>query len=113
MRKMKTYLELERKFGAQPQLQPHTSKKKGQGESDCAAHAHQHNFAFKPNLFHWSHSNSSYHYGDIDPMPVAKPAATEYNLAQGKFKEIPYQVRKSQEEEGPSTPSSNNSLVEQ
>ena len=54
-------------------------------------------------------------------VPVAKPATTivksipvtVYNLAQGKFKEIPYPLRKSQEDEGPSTPSSNNPLVEQ
>ena len=54
-------------------------------------------------------------------MPVAKPATTvtksipvtAYNLAQGKFKDIPYPVGKSQEEEGPSAPSGNNSLVEQ
>ena len=53
--------------------------------------------------------------------PVAKPATaivkstpvTVYNLAQGKFKDIPYPARKSQEEEGPSTPSDNNPLVEQ
>ena len=54
-------------------------------------------------------------------MPVVKPVTaiakcipvTVCNLAQGKFKEIPYPVRKSQEEEGPSTPSSYNPLVEQ
>ena len=42
-------------------------------------------------------------------MPVAKSAAmtipvTVYNLAQGKFKGIPYPTRKFQEGEGPSTP---------
>ena len=47
-------------------------------------------------------------------MPVTKPATataktsllpvTVYNLAQCKFKEIPYSTRKSQEEESPSTP---------
>ena len=54
-------------------------------------------------------------------MPVAKLATaiarsisvTVYNLAQGKFKEIPYPVRKYQEEEGHSTPSSNNPPMEQ
>ena len=50
----------------------------------------------------------------LTQMPVTKPATattkpslipvTVYNLAQGKFKEIPYPTRKSQEEEGPSTP---------
>ena len=48
-------------------------------------------------------------------MPVAKPATTTaksslipvtvYNLAQGKFKEVSYPTRKSQEGEGPSAPS--------
>ena len=56
-------------------------------------------------------------------MPVAKPATittkssqipvTVYNLAQGKFKGVPYPTRKSQEEEGPSTPSSINLPMEQ
>ena len=54
-------------------------------------------------------------------MPVAKsPAATAtsipvtvYNLAQGKFKGIPYPTRKPQEEEGPSAPCCNNSQEEQ
>ena len=51
-------------------------------------------------------------------MPVTKPATatsksilipvTAYNLAQAKFKVIPYPIRKSQEEEDPSTPSGNN-----
>ena len=54
----------------------------------------------------------------LTQMPVTKPATTTaksslipvtvYNLTQGKFKEIPYSARKSQEEEGPSTPSGNN-----
>ena len=38
-------------------------------------------------------------------MPVAKSAV--YNLAQGKFKGIPYPTRKFQEGEGPSVPSCN------
>ena len=56
-------------------------------------------------------------------MPVVKPATTTaksslipvtvYNLAQGKFKEVPYPTRKSQEEEGPSAPSGNNPPEEQ
>ena len=56
-------------------------------------------------------------------MSVAGPATTTaktslipvtvYNLAQGKFKEIPYPTRKSHEEEGPSAPSSNNPPVDQ
>ena len=54
-------------------------------------------------------------------MPVARTAATTataipvtvYNLAQGKFKGIPYPTKRLQEEEGPSNPSSNNPLVEQ
>ena len=56
-------------------------------------------------------------------MPVAKPATTTtksslilvtvYNLAQGKFKEIPYPTRRSQEEEGSSAPSGNNPPEEQ
>ena len=48
-------------------------------------------------------------------VPVAKTTAmaaksipvTVYNLAQGKFERIPYPIGKSQEEEGPSTPSCN------
>ena len=56
-------------------------------------------------------------------IPVAKPATTTaksslihvtvYNLAQGKFKDVPYPARKAQEEEGPSAPSGNNPLEEQ
>ena len=54
-------------------------------------------------------------------MPVTRTAAatttaipvTVYNLAQGKFKGIPYATKRLQEEEGPSTPSSINPLVEQ
>ena len=56
-------------------------------------------------------------------MPVAKPESTTakpslipvtvYNLAQGKFKEIPYPIRKSQEDEGPSAPSGNNTHEDQ
>ena len=56
-------------------------------------------------------------------MPVAKPTTTTtisslipvtvYNLAQGKFKGVPYPARKSQEEEGPSAPSGNNPPEEQ
>ena len=57
----------------------------------------------------------------LTQMPVAKPVTviaksipvTVYSLAQGKFKEIPYPARKSQEEEGPSTPSGNSPPVEQ
>ena len=57
----------------------------------------------------------------LTQIPVAKQATataksipvTVHNLAQGKFKGIPYAVRKSQEEEGPSAPSSNNLLEEQ
>ena len=48
----------------------------------------------------------------LTQMPVAKPVTTiaksipvtVYNLVQGKFKEIPYPVGKSLEEEGPSAP---------
>ena len=51
-------------------------------------------------------------------MPVTWPATTTaksipmtvYNLAQGKFKGIPYPTRRSQEEGGPSYPSSNNPM---
>ena len=55
-------------------------------------------------------------------MPVAKPTATTksslipvtvYNLALGKFKDVPYPTRKYQEEEGPSTSSGNNPHEEQ
>ena len=57
----------------------------------------------------------------LTQTPVAKPTTTitksipvtVYNLAQGKFKEIPYPASKSQEKEGPSTSSGNNPLVEQ
>ena len=53
--------------------------------------------------------------------PVAKPATTTaksipvtvYNLAQGKFKDVPYPARKSQKDEGPSAPSSNSPPEEQ
>ena len=54
----------------------------------------------------------------LTQMPVTKPATTTtksiyvnvYNLAQGKFKGIPYTTRRSQEEGGPSIPSGNNPL---
>ena len=57
----------------------------------------------------------------VAQMQVAEPASTVtkslhvtvYSLAQGKFKDIPYPVEKSQEKESPSTPSGNNPLVEQ
>ena len=54
-------------------------------------------------------------------MPMARAAIitatgiplTVYSLAQGKFKGVPYPTKRLQEEEGLSTPSSNNPLVEQ
>ena len=51
-------------------------------------------------------------------MPVAKSAATSiavivYNVAQGKFKGIPYPTRKFQEGEGPFTHSCNNPQEQQ
>ena len=56
----------------------------------------------------------------LTQMPVARSvtaiaksiSVTVYNLAPGKFKEIPYPVSKSQEEESPSTSSGNNPLLE-
>ena len=54
-------------------------------------------------------------------MPVARTAnttatavpVTVYNLAQGKFKGIPYPTKRLKEEEGLSIPSGNNPLMEQ
>ena len=55
-----------------------TIKEEVQGESDCTAYAcqpsfahelyaHQPNIAHEPYLAHWPHSNSGYHYGNINP----------------------------------------------
>ena len=41
-----------------------TSEKKVQGEMDHTAHACQPIFAHKPDLVHWSYSNSGYNYGN-------------------------------------------------
>ena len=44
--------------------------------------------------------------------PTKSIPVTVYNLAQGKFKGVPYPARKCQKEEVPSIPSSNNLLEE-
>ena len=147
---MKTYLELEGKLGAQPQLQPHTSTsspdknslpqktlvpKKAEKKKRAKAPAKR---RFKVRVFTQVMStNPSLPINptlstDLTPtvvttmatvaqMPVEKPKmavtksipVTVYNLVQGKFKDIPYPVGKSHEEEGLSIPSGKNPLVEQ
>ena len=71
--------------------------------------------------FHLPHSNSGTTMATLTQIPVTKPAPTTaksipvtvYNLAQGKFKGIPYPTRRSQEEGGISFPIGNNPLEEQ
>ena len=89
IRKMKTYLELEGKLGAQPQLQQHTStsssdenpfpqksivpkkaEKKKRAKVPAKrrfkvrviAQTHQPTFASEPNPAFWTYSNSGYYY---------------------------------------------------